>query len=163
MNLRANVILSVVVYLLFIAGCQQNPTEPTTTKASSISGLVLDAENNPLALARVIDIGSLAPVDTSKSDGSYKLKMDLSDNYNTSFYAVLTGYKSDTQKVSLQPGDNLTSRNLHMQVQDSSKIVVGNSGRAASIGVINQTAKSIMLKGGLIDQSSTITFLVVDS
>ncbi|MGA3288054.1 MAG: Ig-like domain-containing protein [Bacteroidota bacterium] len=162
MSFRDNLLKVSIVILLMIAGCKENPTEPTATKASSISGTVLDAGNNPLVLARVIDIGSLAQVDTSKTDGSYTLKMELSDNYNTSVYAILPGYSSDTQKVSLTPGDNKTGVNIHMKVVDSSKIVGGNSGRAASIGLLSQTTKSILLKGG-INQSCTLTFLVVDS
>ncbi|MGD1046455.1 MAG: Ig-like domain-containing protein [Bacteroidota bacterium] len=163
MNLRAYLFFIIMAFLLLYAGCQQNPTEPTATKTSTISGTVLDAANNPLPLARVIDKGSLGQVDTSKTDGSYTLKMQLTDNYNTSLYAILAGYASDTPAVSLKPGDNLAGITIHMTVQDSSKIIKGNSGRAASIGVLSQTAKSILLKGGLIDQSSTITFLVVDS
>ena len=162
MNLRAYVFLSAMAFLLLNAGCQQNPTEPTTTKTTTISGTVLDAANKPLGLARIIDMGSIAQVDTSKTDGSYKLTMELSDNYNTSVYAILSGYASDTQKVSLAPGDNKTGFNIHMTIVDSSKVVSGNSGRAASIGLLSQTAKSILLKGG-INQSSTLTFLVVDS
>jgi hypothetical protein len=162
MSFRAYVLRVSVVALLIYAGCKENPTEPTATKASSISGTVLDAGSNPLVLARVIDIGSLAQVDTSKTDGSYTLKMELSDNYNTSVYAILPGYSSDTQKVSLTPGDNKTGVNIHMKIVDSSKIVGGNSGRPASIGLLSQTTKSILLKGG-INQSCTLTFLVVDS
>jgi hypothetical protein len=162
MNLRAYILLSVAAFLLLIAGCQQNPTEPTATKASTISGTVFDAGNKPLALARVVEVGSLAQVDTSKTDGSYKLTLQLTTNYNTSLYAILPGYASDTPKVSLTPGDNLTGINIHMIVVDSSKIVSGTSGPPASIGLLNQTAKSILLKGG-INQSSTLTFLVVDS
>jgi hypothetical protein len=162
MNLRAYVLLSVAALVLFAAGCQQNPTEPTATKASTISGTVLDAGNKPLALARVIDIGSLAQVDTTKADGSYKLNLDLSSNYNTSLYAILPGYASDTPKVSLTPGDRQSNVNIHMFVTDSSKIVSGNSGRPASIGLVSQSAIAILLKGG-INQSCTLTFLVVDS
>jgi len=66
MNLRTFAFLSMTL-LLLNAGCQQNPTEPTATKTSTISGTVLDAANNPLALARVIDRGSIAKVDTSKA------------------------------------------------------------------------------------------------
>jgi hypothetical protein len=162
MSFRANLLKVYIVIVLMVAGCKENPTEPTTTKASSISGTVLDAGNNPLVFARVIDIGSLAQVDTSKTDGSYTLTMELSDNYNTSVYAILPGYSSDTQKVSLTPSDNKTGVNIHMKIVDSSKIISGNSGRAASIGLMNQTTKSILLKGG-INQSCTLTFLVVDS
>ena len=161
MNLRAFVFLSVTL-LLLNAGCQQNPTEPTATKTSSISGKVFDADNNPLALARVIDRQSLAKVDTSRTDGSYKLTMELSSNYTTSIYAVLSGYVSDTLSVSLTPGDTLSNKNIHMVVTDSSKIVNGKSGRPASIGLLSQSTKSILLKGG-INQSCTLTFLVVDS
>ena len=162
MNLRAYLLLCVAVIILFAAGCQQNPTEPTATKASTITGTVFDAGNKPLALARVVDVGSLAQVDTTSTDGSFKLTLQLTTNYNTSLYAILPGYASDTPKVSLSPGDNITGINIHMIVVDSSKIVSGNSGRPASIGLLNQTAKSILLKGG-INQSSTLTFLVVDS
>ncbi|RPI02042.1 MAG: carboxypeptidase regulatory-like domain-containing protein, partial [Ignavibacteriae bacterium] len=162
MNLRAYLLFSGAAFLLFIAGCQQNPTEPTSTKASTISGSVLDETNNPLAFARVVDIGKLAYFDTSKSDGTYRINLELSDNYVTSLYAVLSGYASDTQHVSLAPGDNLTSVNFHMKLTDSSKVVGGKSGRASSIGLFSQTSKSILLKGG-ITPSSTITFLVVDS
>ena len=162
MNLRAYLFLIVAAFLLLNAGCQQNPTEPTATKASSISGSVFDAGNKPLALARVVDVGSLGQVDTSKTDGSFKLTLQLTSNYNTSLYAILPGYASDTPKVSLTPGDNLTGINIHMIVVDSSKIAGGTSGRPASIGLINQTSKSILLKGG-INQSCTLTFLVVDS
>jgi hypothetical protein len=88
--------------------------------------------------------------------------MQLTDNYNTSLYAIASGRVSDTIKVSLKPGDNLTGINIHMVVTDSSKIIGGNSGQAASIGLVSQTSKSILLKGG-INQSSTLTFLVVDS
>jgi len=161
MNLRTFAFLSMTL-LLLNAGCQQNPTEPTATKTSTISGTVLDAANNPLTLARVIDRGSIAKVDTSKSDGSYKLTMELSSNYTTSIYAILSGYVSDTLNVSLTPGDTLSNKNIHMVITDSSKIVNGKSGRAASIGLLSQSAKSILLKGG-INQSSTLIFLVVDS
>ena len=162
MNLRAYIFLSVAALLLLTAGCQQNPTEPTATKASTISGTVFDAGNKPLALARVVDVGSLGQVDTSKTDGSFKLLLQLTSNYNTSLYAILPGYVSDTPKVSLTPGDNLTGINIHMRIVDSSKIVGGSSGRAANIGLLNQTSMSILLKGG-INQSCTLTFLVVDS
>jgi hypothetical protein len=162
MNLRISLFICIAAFLLFNDGCQQNPTEPSTTKTSTISGSVIDSANNPLALVRIIDIGSLAHVDTSKSDGSYKLTMELSDNYNTSLYAISPGYASDTPKVSLKPGDNITGINIHMRVTDPNKIASGTSGPAASIGLKTQTAASIMLKGG-ISQSSSITFLVVDS
>jgi len=133
MNLRVYLFLIGVAFLLFNAGCQQNPTEPTATKTTTVSGFVYDSLNNGLYLARVIDIGSLAPVDTSKLNGSYKLTMELSDKYTTSIYAILSGYSSDTQTVSLTPGDNLTAKNLHMKVVDASKIVAGTSGSAARI------------------------------
>jgi hypothetical protein len=162
MNVRAYLVWCVAVFLVFAAGCQQNPTEPTATKTSTISGTVLDAGNNPLALSRVIDIGSLAQVDTTKSDGSFILKLQLSSNYNTSLYAIKPGYGSDTPKVSLTPGDNISGINIHMFVTDSSKIVSGKSGRPASIGLVSQTATSILLKGGT-NPSCTLTFLVVDS
>ena len=162
MNLRTYLILCLAAFLLFNDGCQQNPTEPATTKTSTVSGIVIDSANNPLVLVRVIDIGSLAQVDTSKADGSYKLTMQLTDNYNTSLYAIAPGYASDTPKVSLKPGDNLTGINIHMRVTDPTKIASGTSGPPASIGLKSQSAASILLKGG-INQSSTITFLVVDS
>ncbi len=161
MNLRTFAFLSITL-LLLNAGCQQNPTEPTATKTSSVSGTVFDADNNPLALARVIDRGSIAKVDTSKTDGSYKLTMELSSNYTTSIYAILSGYASDTLSVSLTPGDTLTNKNIRMVITDSSKIVNGKSGRPVSIGLLSQSTKSILLKGG-INQSCTLIFLVVDS
>jgi len=164
MNLRAYIFLSVAALLLLTAGCQQNPTGPTTsTKASSVSGTVHDAANNPLALARVVDIGSLAQVDTSKTNGSYKLTMELSDNYNTSLYAILAGYVSDTPKVSLKPGDNLTGIAIHMTVQDSSKIIAGNSGPPASIVLKSPTPGTIALKGTGINETAVLTFIVKDS
>ena len=144
MNLRTFAFLSMTL-LLLNAGCQQNPTEPTATKTSTISGTVLDAANNPLTLARVIDRGSIAKVDTSKADGSYKLTMELSSNYTTSIYAILSGYVSDTLSVSLTPGDTLSNKNIHMVITDSSKIVNGKSGRPVSIGLLSQSTKSILL------------------
>jgi hypothetical protein len=93
MNLRTYLFLCLAAFLLFNDGCQQNPTEPSTTKTTTVSGIVIDSANNPLVLVRVIDIGSLAQVDTSKADGSYKLTMQLTDNYNTSLYAIASGVR----------------------------------------------------------------------
>ncbi|MCX6121976.1 MAG: Ig-like domain-containing protein [Ignavibacteriales bacterium] len=164
MNLRSYLFLCGLTFLLLNAGCQQNPVESTTaTKASSISGLVLDAGSKPLALARVIDLGTLAKEDTTKSDGSYKLQLQLASNYNTSVFAILSGYVSDTQKVSLSPGEDKTPINIHMTVQDSSKIVSGISGPAASIILVKQTANTIALWGTGPNVTSTLTFKVVDS
>jgi hypothetical protein len=160
MNVRAYLFICIAAFLLFNDGCQQNPTEPTTTKTTTVSGSVLNDKGAAIP-AYVFDLGSIAQPDTSL-DGAYKLTMQLTDNYNTSLYAIASGRVSDTIKVSLKPGDNLTGINIHMIVTDSSKIVGGNSGRPASIGLVSQTAKSILLKGG-INQSSTLTFLVVDS
>lgn len=160
MNMRAFIFFSVVAFLLLNAGCQQNPTEPTATKTTTVSGTVLSDKGTAIP-AYVFDLGGIAQPDTSL-DGSYKLTMQLSDNYNTSIYAVASGRASDTPKVSLKPGDNLTGVNIHMTVVDSSKIISGSSGPAARIGLLNQTAKSILLKGG-INQASTLTFVVVDS
>ena len=163
MNLRAYILLSGAAVLLFWSGCQQNPTEPTATKASTISGTVLDAENHPLALARVVDRGALSQVDTSKTDGSFKLNLELSDNYNTSLFAILKGYASDTPAVSVTPGGNVTGITIHMVVTDSSLIVKGNSGRAASIVLKGQTESQISLRGTGKNESCTLTFVVKDS
>ena len=162
MNLKKYLFLSIVAFLLLNNGCEKNPTEPTTTKTTTVSGTVLDAGGVGIPLARVIDLGSIAPVDTSNTNGSYTLTMQLTNNYNTSIYAVSPGRISDTLKVSLNPGDNLTGQNIHMTVVDSTQIVNGISGRASRIGLLTQTANEILLKGG-INQASTLTFLVVDS
>ncbi len=164
MKLRTFVFLFITIYLLLNSGCQQNPTEPTQPKTSTVSGTVLDkGSSKPIPLALVYDIGALAKVDTSKTDGTYTLTMDLTSNYNTSIFAKASGYASDTQSVSLKPGDNLTGINIHMTVTDSNAIVSGISGRAASIVLKSPSPGTIALKGTGINETAMLTFIVKDS
>jgi hypothetical protein len=61
------------------------------------------------------------------------------------------GYASDTPKVSLKPGDNLTGVNIHMRVTDSSKIASGNSGPTGKHWIGKSIRKVFCSKVGLIN------------
>ena len=170
MSIRAFVLLSSVALLLMNIGCEQaGPTGPSGEKTTVYSGTVVDSVGNVVDIARVEDIGAFATFDstkigdTTRADGYFKLQWQLSNDYNTSIVTTRRGYFTDTQKVTLKPGDVLTGNVIRLRVRDSVLTGRGVSGQAVSITLRKQTATTIALRGTGKDESSTLTFVVKDS
>jgi hypothetical protein len=152
----------VILLLTLVAGCKENAVEPVAP--STISGTVMREDNSQAVIgAIVVDVGARAAIDTSDQSGAYSLPLGvLSSQYSTTLITTAMGFFADTLPVTVQKGENLTV-NIRLRRDTSQQIINGISGRAFSITLVAQTAKTIALRGTGLNESSTLTFLVVDS
>jgi hypothetical protein len=152
-----------LIGLLLITSCQ-SPTGPESSsnlKASYISGKVVDSTNTTVAGAIVLDCGSLALKDTTKSDGSFLLRFNSASSYSAILIAQASGYlNSDTVFVSATPGDTTTTA-LRLHAATSSHIQ--GKTRPGSIVLSTVDNAKLALHGTGQNESSLMTFLVSDS
>jgi hypothetical protein len=156
------VLWGVILLLTLVAGCKENPVEVKTP--STISGIVMREDNSQAVIgAIVVDIGARGAIDTSDQAGAYALPLGvLSSQYSTTLITTAMGYFADTLAVTVPQGEDLNV-NIRMRRDSSQPVINGISGRASSITLVSQTAKTIALRGTGSNESSTLTFLVVDS
>lgn len=156
------VLWGVILLLTLVAGCKENAVEPIAP--STISGNVIRVDNSQAVIgAIVVDIGARGAIDTTNQSGTYSLPIGvLSSQYSTTLITTAMGFFADTLPVTVQKGESPIV-NIRMRRDSSQPVINGISGRASSITLVSQTAKTIALRGTGATESSTLTFLVVDS
>ena len=165
MKLRTLLLSGILSILLLQSGCQ-NVTEPEEGKATPsptlVKGTVLRSDNlSPVANAFVFDLGGLAR-DTSKSDGSFALKLEITGRYLSKVMATKVGYGNDTVNIAVTPGVD-TSIVLRLKADTLGPITPTLSGKAASIFMIGVTAENIGIRGTGSNETAQLTFEVRDS
>jgi len=165
MKLRTLLLSGILSILLLQSGCQ-NVTEPeegqATPSPTLVKGTVLRSDNlSPVANAFVFDLGGLAR-DTSKSDGSFALKLEITGRYLSKVMATKVGYGNDTVNIAVTPGVD-TSIVLRLKADTLGPITSTLSGKAASIFLIGVTAENIGIRGTGSNETSQLTFEVRDS
>lgn len=151
--------------LLLLVSCQ-NPEEPTdnvvVTTLTKVSGSVLRNDNlAPVANAIVYDLGGLAK-DTSKPDGSFLLKYQITSRYVGKVAASRVGFGNDTVNVTLNPGVD-TTITLRLKADSSSPIGGISSGKAANIVLVGSSGENIAIRGTGANETAVLTFEVRDS
>lgn len=156
------IVWGIIILLLLQAGCKENPVSPVLP--SAINGRVLwQGSNTGVYGAVVVDLGARATADTTDQNGSYALQLGvLSSQYSTSLLTSAMGFFSDTLPVTVNKGESPTV-NIYLRRDTSQQIISIISGRPSSITLFSQSAKTIALRGTGLNESSTLTFLVVDS
>jgi hypothetical protein len=165
MKLRTLLLVGILSILLLQSGCQ-NVTEPeegqATPSPTLVKGTVLRSDNlSPVANAFVFDLGGLAR-DTSKSDGSFALKLEITGHYLSKVMATKVGYGNDTVNIAVTPGVD-TSIVLRLKADTLGPITSTLSGKAASIFMIGVTAENIGIRGTGSNETAQLTFEVRDS
>ncbi|MBI3585568.1 MAG: Ig-like domain-containing protein [Ignavibacteriales bacterium] len=151
--------------LLLLVSCQ-NPEGPSdnqpTTTPTQVKGSVLRNDNlAPVANAIVYDLGGLAK-DTSKTDGSFLLKYQLTSRYIGKVVASRVGFGNDTVNVVLNPGVD-TTITLRVKADSSSPIGGISSGKAANIVLVGTSGENISIRGTGANETAILTFEVRDS
>jgi hypothetical protein len=164
MRTRMTVSKIALIGLLLITSCQ-SPTGPESNsnlKASYISGKVVDSTNTAVAGAIVLDYGGLALKDTTKSDGSFLLRFNISSAYSAKLIAQASGYlNSDTVVLTATPGDTTTAPALQLHAATSSHLQGKTHPGSIVLSTIDNT--NISLHGTGKNESSLLTFLISDS
>ena len=163
MSFRANVLNVSIVILLLIAGCKNNPTEPVTAPSSSITGTVLRASDTTrIQGAKVEDIGKIGATAFTDSVGTFTLYLGvLTSNYSTTLVTSAGGYVNDTTTIEVDAGKN-QSVTIHLKqytISPGSTV----TGRAASIGLVLQSDKSLSVRNAGGTEKALLTFSVLDS
>ena len=163
MSFRANVLNVSIVILLLIAGCKNNPTEPVTAPSSSITGTVLRASDTTrIQGAKVEDIGKIGATAFTDSVGTFTLSLGvLTSNYSTTLVTSAGGYVNDTTTIEVDAGKN-QSVTIHLKqytISPGSTV----TGRAASIGLVLQSDKSLSVRNAGGTEKALLTFSVLDS
>ncbi len=164
MKLRHVLAYGILALMVAQSGCDLPPEPDTKTGvvATNIRGTVVRNDNlSPLANAIVFDQGGLA-TDTSKADGSFLLKFNLSQRYVSKIVARRIGFGNDTVNVSLDPGRD-TTITLKLKADTSSPITGGKTSLAASIVFLSSTDQNIAIRGSGLNETAFITFEVRDS
>ncbi len=165
MNFRITLLTGAIILLLLNSGCKESPVEPApTVPASTLTGRVLQAgTNNSVVGAIVSDIGPRSLVDTTNNQGQFSLSYGvLSSAYTAQLRVTALGYFTRDTNLTVSVGRD-TSLTIRLAIQDSARISTGISGPAASIVLTKQTYKTIALRGTGLNESSKLTFKVVDS
>ncbi len=161
MKLQAMLLWGAISLLALQSACQ-TPVEPEDQKPveTKVSGTVIRSDNlTPVAGTIVSDINGLAR-DTSKADGSFTLRYQLTAAYVGKVIATRGGFGNDTVNVSLTPGRD-TTITLKLKADAASPGTGGT--RAASIVLVGATETNISIRGSGGNETATLTFEVRDS
>lgn len=165
MNLRKILLWGFTAAMVLNSSCQ-NPVEPvdesTNGVETSVRGTVLRNDNlSPMANATVYDVDGRAR-DTSKADGSFRLRYVLTSVLSTKIIGSVAGFKNDTVGVSVSPGVDTT---IVLRVRADSTSPAGglSSGKPANIVLIGTSAENISIRGTGPNETSVLTFEVRDS
>src|SRR3989338_4135999 len=112
MNIRTALMWGGIAILLLQSACQ-NPTEPedkiSTPTTTSVKGTVLRNDNlSPVGGAILYDPAILTVRDTSKTDGSFTLKYEVTARYVGKVIGQKGGFGNDTVSIALTPGVDTT-------------------------------------------------------
>lgn len=165
MTMRMILRWGILTALLFLVSCQ-NPEGPSDnlapTTPTQVKGSVLRNDNlAPVANAIVYDLGGLAK-DTSKTDGSFLLKYQITSRYIGKVVASRVGFGNDTVNVILNPGID-TTITLRVKADSSSPIGGISSGKAANIVLVGSSGDNIAIRGTGANETAILTFEVRDS
>jgi hypothetical protein len=161
-NFKTMLLWGAIASLALQSACQ-NPVEPedsTDTIVTRINGTVIRSDNlAPVANAIVSDLNGIAR-DTSKADGSFSLRYQLTSTFVGRVFATRSGFGNDTVNVNLVPGRD-TTITLKLTASAGSPGTGGTS--AASIVLIGATETNIAIRGSGLNETATLTFEVRDS
>jgi len=165
MNIRVLLLWGIVTILMLQSGCQ-NATEPVeqpgTGTLTTVNGTVLRDDNlTAVPNAIVYDLGGLAR-DTSKNDGSFALKFQLTAHLAGKVVASRVGFGNDTVDFAINPGVDTTIV-LRLKADSTSPITTTISGKAASIFLAGATNNNIGIRGTGSNETAQLTFEVRDS
>jgi hypothetical protein len=165
MNIRVLLLWGIVTILMLQSGCQ-NATEPVeqpgTGTLTTVNGTVLRDDNlTAVPNAIVYDLGGLAR-DTSKNDGSFALKFQLTAHLAGKVVASRVGFGNDTVDFAINPGVDTTIV-LRLKADSTSPITSTISGKAASIFLAGATNNNIGIRGTGSNETAQLTFEVRDS
>ncbi|MFH0990701.1 MAG: Ig-like domain-containing protein [bacterium] len=164
MNKRLLLFWGFVVVLLLHSACQ-NPTEPevtTTTLITQVTGFVVRNDNLTAIPGAIVRDDKLLLRDTSKSDGSFKLKYDITTSYKALLFASAPNYGNDTASFTLVPGTD--TANVYLKLKPTGTSVGVSSGKPANIVLLSITNPNISIRGaGGQNESSLLIFEVRDS
>ncbi|MBI3787281.1 MAG: hypothetical protein HY276_03400, partial [Ignavibacteriales bacterium] len=129
---------------------------------TKVTGSVLRNDNlAPVANAIVYDLGGLAK-DTSKADGSFLLKYQVTSRYVGKVVASRVGFGNDTVNVTLNPGVD-TTITLRVKADSLSPIGGISSGKAANIVLVASSGENIAIRGTGSNETAVLTFEIRDS
>ncbi|MEX1274556.1 MAG: Ig-like domain-containing protein, partial [Bacteroidota bacterium] len=165
MNLRKILLWGFTATLVLNSSCQ-NPVEPVDEKTNEVEtfvrGTVLRNDNlSPIANATVYDIDGRTR-DTSKADGSFRLRFMLTGSFSTKVIGSAAGFKNDTVGISITPGVD-TSIVLRVRADSTSPAGTLSSGKPANIVLIGASTENISIRGTGPNETSILTFEVRDS
>jgi len=165
MNIRVLLLVGIAAFLMMQSGCQ-NVTEPVEQQGNAIlttiSGSVLRNDNlTAVPNAIVYDLGGLAR-DTSKNDGSFALRFQLTAHLAGKVVGSRVGFGNDTVNFAIDPGVD-TSIVLRLKADSLSPITSTISGKAASIFLVGSTENNIGIRGTGSNETAQLTFEVRDS
>lgn len=158
-----------IVSMLFIAGCEDSPTEPPPPDPDAtavVSGTVSLQDGTLIPDADVLAISAdFATVSTTTDqDGSYTLVLpiDLQETGATTYTitASKTGFDTKAVTIPLSAGANIT---LNFTLDGDDELPPPPSGVASNIVVVGVESPSIGVKGGGYSETSKITFEARDS
>jgi hypothetical protein len=159
-----------VFLLLLVAGCQENPTEPTapSTTPSIVTGNVVDLDyNNPIRGAQIIDLGTQKANTESDSLGNFSFSfISLSSTYTTVVTIKATGFFDTTLVINVEPNKNQTLPTIRLRRDDSqavSSITSPGANKAAQVAYISTSASDIAISGVGALENAVITYEVRDS
>ncbi len=166
MKLRNVLVWVPVLFLLVYAGCDvpaapgTGTTGPPGTTLTNLRGTTVRSDNlSPIAGAFVFDAAGLSR-DTSKSDGSFLLKYNLSSQTTLKILSTKNGFSNDTLVVSLTPGRDTMVTRLLLADQITAPPTARNPAQIAFIGV---TTPDIFVAGVGATENSILTYEVRDS
>ena len=160
---------TLLVSMLFVSSCTKTTT-PTgggsTPQASTIYGVVVRSDDlSRVPNVLVYDVKGTAATDTSKSDGSFRLKYQLTSTYTGTLVASRVSFGNDTISFTLPPGANDTlPRTFILKADSTSQKTSATTGKVASIVLIGGTdVSNIAIRGTGSNESALLTFEARDS
>ena len=166
MNIRTALMWGGIAILLLQSACQ-NPTEPedkiSTPTTTSVKGTVLRNDNlSPVGGAILYDPAILTVRDTSKTDGSFTLKYEVTARYVGKVIGQKGGFGNDTVSIALTPGVDTTIV-VRLRADSTSPISGLSSGKAANIVLVGSTGDNISIRGTGENETAVLTFEARDS
>ena len=167
MRTRLLFLWSSVSMALLFSSCEQ-PTEPTggggTALPSSLRGVVLSSRDaKPIEGAKVADVRGV-PLDTTKSDGSFRLTYNLTSRYSGSIYAQLDSWGNDTVGISLEYGKNDTLLTPLILQWDSTSRAASSLRKVASLILASSgETTNLSVRGTGLQETALLTFEARDS